>query len=53
MEPSPHRLPEEEGSVIPGSCKSPVPSGQGAGRIPPIDVPSGNVLYNKAVQNAT
>jgi len=31
MEPSPHHLPEGEGSVIPGGCKSPLPSEEGRG----------------------
>jgi len=31
MGPSPHPLPEGEGSVIPGSCKSPLPSEEGWG----------------------
>ena len=31
MEPSPHPLPEGEGSVIPGGCKSPLPSEEGQG----------------------
>ena len=34
MEPSPHPFPEGEGPVIPGGCKSPLPSQEARVRVP-------------------